>query len=513
LFRQKFDVVKLADKPTFPKLCAAKSFPLIPHVPTFYKNVKSPAFLNDVTNYHNRGNNTWNGDSNLYGDFFGLDDLFTEKPAVLKGEIDLWSSWIAKFNIDGYRIDTVKHVNKEFWQAFIPAILKAAHAAGKSTFPIFGEVAESDPTNTAPFVTEYKLPSILDFPYQSVALRFASSIMYGDKLAEFFNSDDMYTTATSSAYGLATFLGNHDMGRSGATIYNVNRGDDQATLDRTKLANALLFLTRGAPIIYYGDEKGMTGDGGDKAARQDMFPTQVTDWKSEYRIGGSPIGNGSSFDTHNPLEDDLANLTSLQSQYPQLKSGTMQVRYGSGSQFALTRFGDNQEFLVAFNDADKEATISVPVSTVDSMWSPLAGAATNVSQTGSKVTLTLGERQFVLLKAEKKFVPQSKLAISLISTKIDGFTPGWFQVAAKVPGDDYTTVTFAARIAGTSTWRSLGSSDRRTFDDGFVPAGLYRSYIHRTMFASGSKLEIVAVAKSASGEVLASKIQNFTLKY
>jgi glycosidase len=508
-----FDVTKVADKKSFPKLCANKSFPLAPHVPTFYKNVKSPAFLNDVTNYHNRGNNTWNGDSNIYGDFFGLDDLFTEKPAVLQGEIDLWSGWITKYNIDGYRIDTVKHVNKEFWQAFIPAILKAAHAAGKSTFPIFGEVAESDPNITAQFVTEYKLPSILDFAYQPVALRFASSIQYGEKLAGFFNSDDMYTTATSSAYGLTTFLGNHDMGRSGATIYNANRGDDPAILERAKLANALLFFTRGAPVIYYGDEKGMTGDGGDKAARQDMFPTQVTDWQSEYRIGASPIGSGSSFDVHNPLEDDLADLTSLQAKYPQLKSGTMQIRYGSGSQFALTRFGDNQEFLAAFNDADKAATISIPVSTTDSTWSPLAGAATNVSENGNKVTLTLAERQFVLLKADKKFAPQTKLAISLIPTKIDGFTPGWFQVAAKVPGDDYTTVSFAARVAGTSLWHSLGSTDRRTFDDGFVPAGLYRSYIHRTMFASGKKLEIVAVAKSSTGEVLASKIQNFTIKY
>jgi len=74
-------------------------------------------------------------------------------------------------------------------------------------------------------------------------------------------------------------------------------------------------------------------------------------------------------------------------------------------------------------------------------------------------------------------------------------------------------VTFAARVAGTSIWKSLGATDRRTTDDGFVKAGLYRSYIHRTMFKSGTKLEIVAIAKSTNGEVVASKIQNFTIKY
>ena len=509
-----FDLLKVADKPNFPKLCATKSFPIPPHIPTFYLKAKSPSFLNDPTNYHNRGNTTFSGESTTYGDFFGLDDLFTEKPEVLKGMIDLWSSWITKFDIDGYRIDTVKHVNKEFWQAFIPAILKAAHAAGKSKFPIFGEVADGDPSVTAPFVTEEKLPSVLDFPYQSVALRFASSFNYGSKLADFFNSDDMYTTANSSAYGLATFLGNHDMGRSGASIYNANVNDGaEAILQRAELANALLLLTRGAPIVYYGDEKGMTGDGGDKSARQDMFPTQVDAWKSEYRIGSSPIGTGSSFDVHNPLEDNLTALQKLYVEYPQLKSGTMQVRYGARSQFALTRYGQGQEFLIAFNDDDKVGSIKVPVSTLNTTWEGIAGSASEVSQTGNTVNLTLEARSFVVLKAANLFLPQTKLAINLAPTVIDGFTPGWFQVSATVPGDDYNTVTFAARVAGTSIWKSLGATDRRTTDDGFVKAGLYRSYIHRTMFKSGTKLEIVAIAKSTNGEVVASKIQNFTIKY
>jgi glycosidase len=58
--------------------------------------------------------------------------------------VDLWSSWITRFDIDGYRIDTAKHVNPEFWKAFLPKIIAAAKAAGKENFPIFGEVADSD---------------------------------------------------------------------------------------------------------------------------------------------------------------------------------------------------------------------------------------------------------------------------------------------------------------------------------------------------------------------------------
>ena len=40
----------------------------------------------------------------------------------------------------------------------------------------------------------------------------------------------------------------------------------------------------------------MIGSGGDKAAREDMFPTQVPDWQTEQRVGSPPIGKGSSFD-------------------------------------------------------------------------------------------------------------------------------------------------------------------------------------------------------------------------
>ena len=48
-------------------------------------NVKVPAWLNDVTLYHNRGNTTFVGENSYYGDFFGLDDLFTEHPRVVDG--------------------------------------------------------------------------------------------------------------------------------------------------------------------------------------------------------------------------------------------------------------------------------------------------------------------------------------------------------------------------------------------------------------------------------------------
>ena len=58
--------------------------------------VKEPAWLNDVTLYHNRGNTTFTGENSLYGDFFGLDDLFTERKEVVDGMIEIYQYWIAR---------------------------------------------------------------------------------------------------------------------------------------------------------------------------------------------------------------------------------------------------------------------------------------------------------------------------------------------------------------------------------------------------------------------------------
>ena len=97
---KKFDLNKFIGKANFPKLCAAKSFPVPPVVSDKNKNIKAPAFLNDITNYHNRGDSTFSGESSTFGDFFGLDDVFTEKPVVIAGWTKVWQDWITKFDID-----------------------------------------------------------------------------------------------------------------------------------------------------------------------------------------------------------------------------------------------------------------------------------------------------------------------------------------------------------------------------------------------------------------------------
>ena len=507
-----FDLSKFIGKKNFPKLDAKKSFPRPPVVSKANKSIKKPAFLNDLTNYHNRGDSTFSGESSIYGDFFGLDDLFTEKPEVVDGMIKLWSSWITKFDIDGYRIDTAKHVNPEFWNVFIPKVMETAKKAGKIDFAIFGEVYDANPYLLSTFVHEQSFPSVLDFGFQRYGLAFARTDGQIPRLVDLFNQDDLYTTSTQSVYGIPTFLGNHDMGRVGYFIHSATYGDDDLTLRRSKLANEVLFFSRGAPVLYYGDEKGMVGTGGDKAARQDMFPTGVLEWQDEIRIGSTPIGTKSAFDVVNPLQLQITEINKLIAQNPALRKGTQQLRATSRNSIAFSRYLDGQEYLVVLNSGDESDSLDAPVS-VQSSWEQIYGPKASFSTSGKKVSVTLPAISTVILKATTPFESSAKLAVNLSKINYDFATPNWLSLQATVPGDEFVEVNFQVRVKGGSKWSNIGTADRRTFKSDEVEGGLYRVFLPPRKYKSGTIIEVIAIARNQKSEIVYSKIREFKINY
>ena len=82
-----------------------------PLIPKGNESLKTPAWLNNIEYYHNQGDSFWQGESSVYGDFAGLDDIDTDNPEVVKGMIDIFKNIVTEFKPDGFRIDTVKHVN------------------------------------------------------------------------------------------------------------------------------------------------------------------------------------------------------------------------------------------------------------------------------------------------------------------------------------------------------------------------------------------------------------------
>src|SRR3954463_369278 len=324
----------------FPCL-SARYMPDVPYVPPSDRHKKKPEWLNDPLNYHDRGNIDFGSCSQQcfeQGDFFGLDDLFTEKPVVMNGLAQIYGAWITRFKVDGFRVDTAKHVNAAFFKLWVPKIRAAARSAGAGDFPIFGEVTLNDPVDLAAFVRSRGLPQVLDFPFQQVATAYASGSSGAKGLGNRLTDDDYFRTASGVDPSFPTFLGNHDMGRGAQQILSQAPGlAGNALLQHVELGYDLLYLLRGAPVVQWGDEVGMIGSGGDKAAREDMFKTQVSDWKTETRVGGPPIGSGSSFDVANPLQAHLKQLAALRDAHPALSTGASVVRRAQNAVLVVSR--------------------------------------------------------------------------------------------------------------------------------------------------------------------------------
>ena len=189
--------------------------------------------------------------------------------------IDIYETWVTDVDIDGFRIDTVKHVNIEFWQEFGPAL--QAHAATRRQRRLL-HVRRGLRRRTRAFMSRYttegKLQATLDFGFQARRADLRRQRGRDRQPARPLRRTTTTTPMpTRNAYSLPTFLGNHDMGRIG-TVHRAGEPGRVATTScvaRDKLAHALMYLVRGMPVVYYGDEQGFTGDGGDKDARQDMI--------------------------------------------------------------------------------------------------------------------------------------------------------------------------------------------------------------------------------------------------
>ncbi len=372
-------------------------FAYTPVVPAAERNVKVPAWLNDVALYHNRGNSHWIGESSLYGDFSVLDDLATENPRVVAGMIEIFGSWIADYGIDGFRIDTAKHVNPQFWQAFVPAMLARAKAKGIDHFHIFGEIAYEEPNATlaAQVMAESGLPYALDMGFAKAAQLVASGKSPPRLMAEFLGQDAIYLGGAATALGLPTFLGNHDFGRFSMFVREMSGSDDDAELlARVKLGHAMMFLLRGVPTVYYGDEQGFISDGNDQLAREDMFPSKVAVYNDNNLVGTDATSAQSNFDTAHPLYRLIADLARARSSNPALRRGLSEVRAfdeASPGLLAVERHDPEtgQRVILAFNTGTSPLSRDVEVSYRARRVTPLVGScpAALVAPGSMRVTL------------------------------------------------------------------------------------------------------------------------------
>ena len=476
------------------------------YLPAESKKLKNPAWLNDINNYHNVGDmgSCWGvGNCTKLGDFYGLDDLATEKAVVYKGWADVYGKWISQYGISGFRVDTARHVDDKFFKNWSPLIQATAKKSNINDFTIFGEVFDYSTFNLMTYVRQNKIQTILDFPFQAKATEYASGYSNAAALTALFENDDYYTSAQSSASNLVTFLGNHDVGRVGYTIASKRLQPAGQLLPRTNLANALMYFSRGIPVVYYGDEVGMTGSnsGKDQFARQDMFATDIELWKNETRVGGSPIGNGDAFTatSQSPVAQYLIKLAQIRKENPALANGPMLERYSKYALYVISKKDvvENREYLVAFNNSDTDEIVEVTTATSSGGWSQVLGT-TDVTTNQSKVTFTVPALSTIVLKANSP-IDQFATKFTKLSTSMDDLT-GFYKVKAGLSSKDFLSVEFFARNVGSTKWISQG-----------VDTGSPYSIFIDPLDFPKKKIEIRATARNSKGENFVLPIAKLTI--
>jgi glycosidase len=321
-----------------------------------------PAELQQADAFKRRGQiQDWNDPVQAKdGDFLSLKELDLPRPEVLDTLIKVYKHWIDVADVDGFRIDTVKHMESSATAIFCNALREYAQRVGKHRFFLFGEIVADDATiqqyigrNSRIDGTNERFPSLdaaLDFPLyfmlEEVLKGFSSPAFLRQRYENFRNA---YADHGEAGRYFVTFVDNHDqMSRPYRRFMHGDPFPQQAVM-----AIGYLLTSQGIPCIYYGTEQGFDGGGSDDSyVRECMFGGQ---W------GAFDSTGVHFFNPDHGIYRGIRRIAEVRRQEPALRYGRQYFREisGDGVHFghpqdgrctlAYSRILDTQEVLVCLN--------------------------------------------------------------------------------------------------------------------------------------------------------------------
>jgi glycosidase len=319
---------------------SAKQYP-----PPFDLNATNPT-INSL--FHNNGAIQNFGDTTQVemGELSTLDDFRTESSYVRSSMANIYKYWLEQARFDGFRVDTVKHVDGGFWQSWCPALHQDGAASNDPNFFMFGEVYDGSDAKCGSYTgTEsggaFEMDSVLDYPlYFLINSVFANATGNTQQIENRYNAiPGNYDPAAQMQ--LVTFLDNHDQPRflntSGANTARLN------------VALTFLYTARGLPCLYYGTEQAFDG-GADPNNREDMFDGQFEQ--------GTSLGD--NFNEVSAQFQLVAKLNNFRRLYPALRTGTHVNQWNTSTGpglFAYSRRLGAQDVFVVFNTATSTQTL------------------------------------------------------------------------------------------------------------------------------------------------------------
>lgn len=256
------------------------------------------------------------------GWLFGLPDLAQENPEVKAYLFDVAKWWIQETDIDGYRLDTVKHVPKWFWEEFAKEVKSV-----KEDFFLLGEVWHDDPRYVAQY-GKLGIDALIDFPFYKEASTIFSNV--DQSLEPLYNVWKRNVSFYDDPYLLGTFLDNHDTVRF-TRLALQNRINP---VTRLKLGLTYLFSAPGIPIMYYGTEIAL--DGGEDPDNRRLM----------------------NFRTDKELIDYVTKLGELREKLPSLRRGDFELLYEQGGMAVFKRTYEEETTVIAINNTSKTQKVT-----------------------------------------------------------------------------------------------------------------------------------------------------------
>ena len=311
-----------------------------------------PTELHQNSFFRRQGDPDPSGDDTV-GDFSILKQMLSSDPELQRFLIRAYQYVIARFDIDGFRIDTLRYLKGDLARLFGNSIREFALSIGKKNFFTFGEVfdqnAEQDIArfigrNTSDQSELVGVDAALDYPLFNSLKPVVKGFAAPNVMSDMFQRRKQMERDILSSHGDATrffvtFLDNHDVKERIRFVdpNNPGRFDNQVILGL-----ACLYSLPGIPCLYYGTEQGLHGHGSDSAVREALW-------------------GGPGFNQASPFYTDIQQIGSLRSRQAALRYGRFYFRPVSsdGVNFgvsgfpqgvlAFSRILNDQEVLVVAN--------------------------------------------------------------------------------------------------------------------------------------------------------------------
>ncbi len=311
--------------------------------------------------------------------------------------------WAKKYNLDGYRLDAVKHINYSFWPAFRTAMRELQKKEQKDMYFV-GETF-MDRQGIMSFVGPNMLDGQFDFPlYDTIIPVFAQQTQGFEDLEKSLRASEL-------TYGKETLMsplvGNHDkprfMAYADGDLPNPTIPDEEEvgwktpptvdnpeTYEYLKLATAFILSIDGVPMLYYGDEIGLTGAGDPDNRRMMPKESELTPPQKK-------------------LRNHIAQVAHARLKHPALRYGNRRALHARGNQYAFVRRHLDDSALCVWNRAKKPATLQLkpsPEMADGTYYDALSSKTLKVKNGTAEVTLP--PLSFALFVANKPENPHEK---------------------------------------------------------------------------------------------------------